>query len=257
MSGRQGCQEFGPTVPSPLSDRRRRVIVNGMKDIAFVLYPGCTVLDLVGPLQVFSVLDHLDLDFRTVVLGEQLGPVATDTPLSVAASHTFDDIPNPYAVFVPGGLVPTLAALADEKLLDRIRTAASGAEIFGSVCTGSLLLGAAGLLHGRRAASHWNYRHLLSKFGATPVAERWVEDGPAITAAGVAAGIDMALFMVQRLVGEEVAREVQLLIEYDPRPPLGGIDWDSVDIEARKPMAGAFLATALADHPKLLAELTS
>jgi len=226
-----------------------------MKDIAFVLYPGLTILDMVGPLQVLSALPMFDPEYRTVVVGEDRQPVATDTPLGVAASHTFEEVPAPYAVFLPGGGVPTISALADEKLLGHVRSMASQAEIVGSVCTGSLILGAAGLLEGHRATTHWMCRHLLPKFGAAPVAERWVRDGKMLTAAGVAAGIDMALYLVQELAGEDVARQVQLAIEYDPQPPLGGIDWDEVHIAARKPMVDQWLRTGLADHPKLLAEL--
>jgi transcriptional regulator GlxA family with amidase domain len=226
-----------------------------MKDIAFVLYPGFTVLDMVGPLQVLSALPAFDPEYRVVVLGEDRLPVPTDTPLGVTASHTFDEVPEPYAVFLPGGGVPTIAAMADEKLLDRIRSMAEHAEIVGSVCTGSLILGAAGLLQGRRATTHWMCRDLLAKFGATPVAERWVRDGNVLTGAGVSAGIDLALHLVQELSGEEIARQVQLIIEYDPQPPLGGIEWADVDIAARRPVIDSWLRTGLADHPKLLGEL--
>ncbi|QUQ70044.1 DJ-1/PfpI family protein [Kutzneria sp. CA-103260] len=226
-----------------------------MKDIAFVLYPGLTILDMVGPLQVLSALPAFVPEYRVVVVGADKQPVATDTPLSVAASHTFDEVPTPYAVFVPGGGVPTMRALGDEKLLGHVRSMAEQAEIVGSVCTGSLILGAAGLLEGHRATTHWMCRHLLPKFGAAPVAQRWVRDGKMLTAAGVAAGIDMALYLVQELAGEDVARQVQLVIEYDPQPPLGGIEWDEVDIVGRKPMVDEWLAAGLADHPKLLGEL--
>jgi transcriptional regulator GlxA family with amidase domain len=226
-----------------------------MKDIAFVLYPGLTILDMVGPLQVLSSLARFDPQYRTVVVGEDTLPVPTDTPLGVAASHTFDDVPAPYAVFVPGGGVPTIAALADEKLIGHVRSMAARAEIVGSVCTGSLILGAAGLLEGHRATTHWMCRHLLPRFGAEPVAQRWVRDGRLLTAAGVAAGIDMALYLVQELAGEDVASQVQLAIEYDPQPPLGGIEWDEVDIASRRPVIDKWLETGLADHPKLLAEL--
>ncbi|WP_030062448.1 DJ-1/PfpI family protein, partial [Streptomyces novaecaesareae] len=125
-----------------------------MKTIAFVQYPGLTPLDIVGPLQVLSLLSHLAPGYDTVVVGERIEPMATDTPLSLVPSHTFETMPDPYALIVPGGTVPTLAAMADEKLLDKLRTAAARSEIVGSVCTGSLLLAAAGLLEGRRANSH-------------------------------------------------------------------------------------------------------
>ena len=227
----------------------------GMKDIAFVLYPGFTVLDMVGPLQVLSALSAYASEYRVVVLDETTTPVPTDTPLGVVASHTFDEVPEPYAVFVPGGGVPTITAMTDEKLLGRIRSMAEHAEIVGSVCTGSLILGAAGLLAGRRATTHWMCRDLLAKFGATPVAERWVRDGKLLTGAGVAAGIDLALHLVQELAGEEIARQVQLIIEYDPQPPLGGIEWADVDLAAGRPLIDGWLHAGLADHPKLLSEL--
>ncbi|MBO1331347.1 DJ-1/PfpI family protein [Streptomyces sp. VRA16 Mangrove soil] len=227
------------------------------KTLAFVLYPGITPLDLVGPLQVLSALAQMDPSFEVVVVGRDLSPLGTDTPLKVTPSHTFDQVADPFALLVPGGTEPTLAALADESLLDWIRQAARTAEVVGSVCTGSLLLGAAGLLEGRKATTHWGVRDLLAKFGATPVAERWVQDGPVLTAAGVSAGIDMALHLVERLAGEQTARMVQLFIEYDPQPPLGGIDWRSVDLDSFKPHARAMVEAALADHPALLARLTT
>lgn len=227
------------------------------KTLAFVLYPGITPLDLVGPLQVLSALAQIDPSFEVVVVGRDLAPVDTDTPLRLTPSHTFDQVPEPFALIVPGGTEPTLAALADEPLLSWIRQAARTAEIVGSVCTGSLVLGAAGLLDGRQATTHWGFRHLLAKFGATPVAERWVQDGPLLTAAGVSAGIDMALHLVERLAGEQTARTVQLFVEYDPQPPLGGIDWLHVDLDFFKPRAGAMLESALADHPALLTRLTT
>ncbi|KUO11009.1 DJ-1/PfpI family protein [Streptomyces sp. DSM 15324] len=225
------------------------------RTIAFVAYPGLTLLDLVGPLQVFSALQSVRDGFRVVVVGERLRVMGTDTPLDVVPDSTFDYTIDPYAVVVPGGPVSTLSAMADQRLLDGIRRVAANAEVVGSVCTGSLLLGAAGLLDGRRATTHWMFRDLLTAFGATPVAERWVEDGPYLTAAGVSAGIDMALHLVSRMTDEQTAREIQLLIEYDPQPPFGGIDWGTVDIESHAPIAQQFLTEALTGHPDLLALL--
>ncbi|MFI9271192.1 DJ-1/PfpI family protein [Kitasatospora sp. NPDC052896] len=224
--------------------------------IAFVAYPGITMLDLVGPLQVCAALAELVPGYRTVVLGERIEPMGTDTPLAVVPSHTFDEVPDPDVLLVPGGLVPTLAAMADEELLGRLRRAAAGASVVGSVCTGSLLLAAAGLLEGCRATTHWLFRDLLVPFGVTPVAERWVEDGRYLTAAGVAAGIDMALHLVGRVAGADVARWVQLMIEYDPQPPFGGIDWAAVDPAEHAPFRQQALVRALGDHPELLARLS-
>ncbi|MGV9771385.1 DJ-1/PfpI family protein [Streptosporangium sp. NPDC003464] len=227
-----------------------------MKTVAFVLYPGITPLDLVGPLQVMSVFAFFDPSYEVVVAAETLQPLQTDTPLRLAPSHTFDQLDRPYAVIVPGGNGPTFAAMADDGLLERIRAAAATAEVVGSVCTGSLLLAAAGLLQGRRATSHWAALHLLAKLGAVPVGERVVHDGPYVTAAGVAAGIDMALHLVGRLAGEETARQVQLMIEYDPQPPHGPIDWAAVDRAAYAPLITDTLSAALSGHPRLLERLT-
>ncbi|MCU1686878.1 MAG: ThiJ/PfpI family protein [Amycolatopsis sp.] len=223
------------------------------KTIAFVLYPGLTLLDLAGPLQVLSVLAHSGLGYRAVVVGERAGAVDTDTPLGIAPSHTFAEVPHPFAIVVPGGAAPTLRALGDERLLTYLREASATAEWTTSVCTGSLLLGAAGLLDGKRATTHWMYREILRGFGAVPVAERWVEDTPVITAAGVAAGIDMALYLVGRLAGDEVARNIQFTIEYDPEPPLGGLDWDLAPQVASH--LGEGLKYGLADNPDMLARL--
>jgi transcriptional regulator GlxA family with amidase domain len=225
------------------------------RTIAFVLYPGITALDLVGPLQVLSALAQLDPSFEIVVAGQDLGAVETDTPVRLTPSHTFDEVRGPFGVIVPGGTEPTLAALANQPLLTWLRSVAATAEVIGSVCSGSLLLGAAGLLRGRRATSHWGVCSLLPRFGAIPVAERWVEDGPVITAAGVSAGIDMALHLVHRLAGEQAARTVQLFIEYDPQPPLGGIDWASADITSFQPYFDAMVARGLSGQPELLAML--
>ena len=227
------------------------------KILAFVLYLGVTPLDLVGPLQVMSALAQIDPSFEVVVVGQHLTPIDTDTPLKLTASHTFGEVTTPFALIVPGGADRALAAMTSEPLLSWIREAARTAEVVGSVCTGSLILGTAGLLDGCKATTHWGFRDLLDKFGATPVAERWVQAGPVLTAAGVSAGIDMALHLVERLAGKQVARTVQLFIEYDPQPPLGGIDWESADTASFEPYFQAMLKSALAGQPALLASLTS
>ncbi|MDT8912465.1 DJ-1/PfpI family protein [Amycolatopsis sp. PS_44_ISF1] len=224
------------------------------KTLAFVVYPGLTSLDLVGPLQVLSALDAAGPEFRTVVVGETLEPVTTDSPLRIAPSHTFDAVTDPYAIIVPGGGVPTLQALADRTLIGYLARAAETAELAASVCTGSLLLGQAGLLNGREATTHWLFRDLLPAFGATPVAKRWVEDGPVITAAGVSAGIDLALHLVERFAGTEAARRVQFGIEYDPEPPLGPLDWSDVP-EDLGSLRELVLREGLAGRPELRAKL--
>jgi transcriptional regulator GlxA family with amidase domain len=225
------------------------------KTLAFVVYPGLTPLDLVGPLQVLSALAQIDPSYRTVVVGATKDMLGTDTPLRIAPSHTFDEVPSPFALLVPGGTVPTLRAMADEKLLAWLRTAAAGAELVTSVCTGSLILGAAGLLEGRAATTHWMFRDVLTGLGATPVARRWVEDGNVITAAGVSAGIDLALHLVERLAGREVATTVQFAIEYDPEPPQGALDWANPPYGDLKPLREYTLREGLAGSPELLEKL--
>ena len=205
------------------------------KTFAFVLYPGLTILDLVGPLQVISGLQRFDESYEVTVVAESLDVFDTDTPLRVGAQKTFDDVPHADGFLVPGGGAPTLRAMGNSTLTDYVRHLASDAEVVTSVCTGALILGTAGLLEGRKATTHWAYYKLLEGLGATYLPERWVEDGKFITSAGVSAGIDMALFLAARLTNESTARFVQLGIEYDPHPPFGGIDWSGVDRDVLAP----------------------
>jgi transcriptional regulator GlxA family with amidase domain len=226
------------------------------KTIAFVLYPGITLLDMVGPLQVFSVLQGFNDQYRPVVVAERIEPLPTDTPLTVTADKIFDDVPDPTVVIVPGGGPPTIKAMGDPAIRDYLRHAAETAPVVGSACTGAMILAAAGLLEGRDATTHWSHHKLLERLGATYLPERWVEDGKFITSAGVSAGIDMALALVARLTDEPTARMVQLWIEYDPHPPFGGIDWSEVDRDMSEPMVGQWVQTQLADQPELLAKLS-
>ncbi|WP_020671968.1 DJ-1/PfpI family protein [Amycolatopsis nigrescens] len=221
------------------------------KTVAFLLYPGFTVLDLVGPLQVFSSLAAFDPGYRVVVVGARIERWDTDTPLRITASHTFDQVPAPAVLVVPGGGVPTAKAAVDPELIGYVRSVAEKAEVMASVCTGSMILGAAGLLKGREATSHWSFVDLLSEFGATPVSRRWVEDGPVLTAAGVAAGIDMALHLVERFAGAEVAKQIQFGIEYDPEPPQGALDWEQAPRELWAGFREHMLREGLADSPEL------
>ena len=223
--------------------------------IAFVLYPGFTVLDMVGPLQVFTGLRTFAPRFEPVVVAAEIAPSPTDTPLQLVASHTFDQVPDASVVVVPGGGVPTIRAMGDERLREYLLRAAETADVVASVCTGALILGAAGLLEGRRATTHWAYHSLLERLGATYVPERWVEDGKFLTSAGVSAGIDMALHLVARLTDEPTARMVQLGIEYDPQPPFGPIDWSTVDRDVLAPLLQQNVSTELAGEPDLLARL--
>ncbi|MCX5054338.1 MULTISPECIES: DJ-1/PfpI family protein [unclassified Streptomyces] len=183
--------------------------------IAIVLYDGFTALDAVGPYETLGRLP----DSETVFVAERTGPVRTDSGnLALTADRTLDEVPNPDVVVVPGG--PGQTAQMDNKaLLDWIRAADATSTWTTSVCTGSLLLAAAGLLDGRRATSHWLALDELRKFGVEPTGERVVTDGKYVTAAGVSSGIDMGLALLGRISGDVVAQAVQLGIEYDPQPP--------------------------------------
>lgn len=144
--------------------------------------------------------------------------IATDSGFSVLPSHDFTDAPPADLLCVPGG-PGVAAALGDAAMRAFIARQAAGATWVTSVCTGAFLLGAAGLLAGKRATTHWGYVPLLARFGATPVIERVVEDGHTVTSGGVTSGIDFALALIARIAGEEAARSVQLSLEYDPAPP--------------------------------------
>jgi transcriptional regulator GlxA family with amidase domain len=183
--------------------------------IAMVLYPRMTALDIVGPYEVLSRLP----DATVVFVAARPGAVLADTgALSLIAVSDFSEISGPDVVVVPGG--PDIASqVADAPLHEWLRAVDAGATWIASVCTGSLVLAAAGLLRGRPATSHWMVLDRLRSFGAEPVAQRVVVDGKYATAAGVSAGIDLALTLAERIAGPQVAQTIQLAIEYDPRPP--------------------------------------
>jgi transcriptional regulator GlxA family with amidase domain len=230
--------------------------LDGERVIAFVAYPGMTPLDLVGPLQV---LNELGKPYRVVVVAATKEPLATDVPLQLKPSHTFAEVPAPYAVLVPGGGIGAIKAMVDPAVVDYVRGAAANAKLIGSVCTGALILAAAGLLEGKKATTHWAAIEWLRKLGARPVQERWVEDGNVVTAAGVSAGIDWALALAARLTDEDRARQIQIVIEYDPDPPFGWIDWDDKsDFDALTPVIDAAFAgagAALAARPDLMLKM--
>jgi transcriptional regulator GlxA family with amidase domain len=202
-------------------------------DIAFVLYPGLTVFDTVGPLEVFSALRRIAPQFRLRVVAEHAGPVMTDIGVRMVPNATFADLQHPDAFFVPGGGVPTLNAMSNLAIRRYIRTAAQDARWVVSVCTGALLPASIGLLEGCEVTTHWAYPRYLENLGAHYVQKRWTVNGNIVNSAGVSAGIDMALYMVSRLTDEETARRVQWLIQYDPQPPFGGIDYKHMKLLPR------------------------
>jgi len=223
------------------------------KTIAFVLYPGLTVFDLAGPLQVLTGLSELVPEYWTVVVGERVEPMNTDIRVSMIPTHAFEEVPNPDVLLVPGGDVPTLRAMGNEPIRNYVRSAAETAEVAGSICTGALILASVGLLEGRQATTHWAYYKVLEQFGATYVRKRWVEDGKFISSAGVSAGIDAALALAARLTDEETARRVQRSLGYDPHPPFGGIDYDHLGTLFNTVRAGLSLtAPVIAARPKRL-----
>jgi transcriptional regulator GlxA family with amidase domain len=233
------------------------LIRSGKKVIAFVLYHGLTVLDMVGPLEVLTKLKFTapEYHYETVVVAEHNEPMETELPVKMMAEKTFQDVPNPFAVIVPGGGIPTIRAMGNQPILDYVISTARTAKVVGSVCTGALVLAAAGLLEGREATTHWAYSSLLEKLGAHYVRKRWVEDGKFITSAGVSAGIDMALHLAAKLTNEKTARQVQLNIEYDPQPPFGGIDWSGVERDNARPQVMQALRKELAHRPDILDKL--
>jgi len=196
---------------------------HGNETIVLVAYPGFTLLDLVGPQYMLGNL----LGATVHIAAKSLDPVHSDMGPALVPTTTFADCPTEVTlVMLPGGTSGTLAAMQDAGLLAFLRDRARHARWMASVCTGSLVLGAAGLLRGYRATSHWVARDLLADFGAMPVNERVVFDRDRVTGAGVTAGLDFGLSMVQKLRGREYAEAVQLLGEYDPAPPLhaGSLD---------------------------------
>lgn len=183
--------------------------------IAILLYDRFTALDAVGPYEVLSRLP----DATVVFTAERPGPVSTDTrSLSLVADAAIADVPQPDIVLVPGGPGQE-EQLADGPVRRWLRAADATSSWTTSVCTGSLILAAAGLLTGRRATSHWLALERLAGYGAEPVRERVVTAGKYVTAAGVSAGIDMALTMAGQIAGRPAAEAIQLMLEYDPQPP--------------------------------------
>lgn len=185
--------------------------------IAILAYPGMTALDAIGPYEMLRGLP--DAEFRFV--WHEPGPIVTDSGvLAVGATHSFQETPAPDIVLIGGSIPATMSTAADDGVLTWLRKVHLGTTWTASVCSGSLILGAAGILRGKDATCHWAGQRVLTTFGANPQRDkRIVRDGKVITAAGVSAGLDLGLWLVGEIAGRPRAEATQLCIEYDPRPP--------------------------------------
>jgi putative intracellular protease/amidase len=199
-----------------------------MKDIAIPLFDRFTALDAIGPYEVLSRLPG----HRVTFVAEQPGVKMTDNGmLGLVAEKALAEMAHPQIVVVPGG-IGTRAMMRDQTLVDWVRSAHETSQFTCSVCTGSLILGAAGILDGLEATTHWASMELLASTGARPTSRRVVEQGKVITGAGVSAGIDMALTLAARVAGDAIAQAIQLGIEYDPQPPFDSGSLDKAPQEA-------------------------
>lgn len=183
-------------------------------NIVFVLFPNLTQLDFTGPLQVLSRLP----DARVHLAARDMAPVETDAVLTLNPTCVFSDCPQADVLCIPGGFGVD-DAINDPALMSFVKAQAASARYVTSVCTGAFVLGAGGLLKGKRATTHWAYHGELKRVGAVPVKERVVRDGNVFTGGGVTAGIDFAFTLMAEIAGETHARAIQLGLEYDPAPP--------------------------------------
>jgi cyclohexyl-isocyanide hydratase len=194
--------------------------------IGLLLFPGLTQLDLTGPAEVFCQIP----DAAVHLIWKTLDPVRSDSGIAIVPTLTLEACPPLDVICVPGG-PGQVDLMEDELVLGWLRSQARQAKWITSVCTGSLVLGAAGLLQGYRAACHWMSRDQLSLLGATPAAERVVIDRNRVTGGGVTAGIDFALTLAAEIAGEDVARRIALQLEYDPSPPFGPGSPDAAELD--------------------------
>lgn len=188
------------------------------EEIAMLVYPGMTALDLIGPQQVFGYMmaAHIHLVWKSK------DPVVSDTGIAITPTKTLAECPDPVDIlFVPGGGRETIQLMEDADIQSFLASRGATAKLVTSVCSGALVLGAAGLLKGYKATTHWSVHDVLPLLGATPVQARVVEDRNRITAGGVTSGIDFGLRIAARLRGEDFARALELNLEYDPQPPFG------------------------------------
>jgi transcriptional regulator GlxA family with amidase domain len=222
--------------------------------IAYVVYPDFTALDLIGPYEVISLWPDVELHW----VATSPGPIRSDHGLAVLPTTTPAGLPDPDVVVIPGSSKP-LGPLGDEALLAWVRAVAPRARWLASACTGAGVYAAAGVLRGRRATTHWAFRENLRAMGVDVVADRVVFDPPFVTGAGVSAGIDMALALTARVHGEELARAIQLGIEYDPQPPFDAgapekADASTLRLALRLVLGDAPLRNLAASGSRLLAD---
>lgn len=204
-------------------------------NIGFVIFPNLTQLDFTGPLQVLSRVPGSAMQ----IIAKSEAPVPSDCGLSLVPTHTFATAPQLDLICVPGGF-GVVEAIRDPQTVEFVRSQAKGAKYVTSVCTGAFVLGAAGLLKGRRATTHWAYTDLLPLVGATHQKARVVRDGNVVTAGGVTSGIDFGLSIAAELAGEDAARSIQLGIEYDPDPPFDGGHPDRAGETIRAKLSGRY-----------------
>lgn len=207
--------------------------------IAFILYPRLTQLDFTGPYEVLARMPNAEV----IIASKDGGELKTEMGLTFANLRALADVERADMIMIPGGPGQT-EAMQDQTFMAEVKRLGESAQYVTSVCTGSLILAAAGLLNGKRAGSHWAYRELLAMFGAIPDGARVVRDGNAITGGGVTAGIDIALTIVADLAGEKVAKMIQLAIEYAPAPPFNCGRPETADAETIAAVKQLFSAFA-------------
>lgn len=211
--------------------------MHGGETVSMLIYPGFTALDLIGPHQFLASM--MGARVELVTNQPSLDPVRSDLGLVFTPDATLNSaMETPTVIFTPGGAAGTVVAMEDANTLEYLRDRAGRAKLVTSVCTGALLLAAAGLLKGRRATTHWAAHDVLADFGATPVDARVVRDGNVITGAGVSAGLDFGLSVVEQLRGRPYAQALMLQAEYAPEPPFAGGTVASTDPRIAKALAG-------------------
>jgi cyclohexyl-isocyanide hydratase len=230
--------------------QRHADLVQGEKlKIAMLIYPGMFLQDLVGPLTVFEAL--MNREIYLVWKDKELVGNEGETPtlIPVRATHTLQECPDQLDVlFVPGGVPGTFTMMEDPEILEFLRAKAATARYVTSVCTGSLILGAAGLLRGYRASSYWATLPVLKDLQAIPVARRIVTDRNRITGGGVTAGIDLALAIVAKLRSPDYAKTVQLYLEYDPQPPFDAGSFAKAPLRARRFLQDMYAGMVATSH---------